>query len=557
MACTTILIGKDASYDGSTIIARNEDSANGEFNPKRFIVVKPEDQPRHYRSVLSHVEVDLPEEPLQYTAVPNADPKEGIWGEAGVNEANVAMSATETLTTNERVLGADPFVEFQPAKGREGEEGYVPEVPGGIGEEDFVTLVLPYARTAREGVARLGALLGEFGTYEMNGTAFSDSNEIWWMETVGGHHWIAKRVPDEAYVTMPNQLGIDEFDLEDALGDQVNHMCSADLGEFIEENHLDLSVETTTPFNPRDAFGSHSDSDHVYNTPRAWVMQRFLNPYDEVWDGPDADHRPESNDIPWARQPERKVTIEDIKYVLSSHYQGTPYDPYGKLGDEHTRHLYRPIGINRQSQLSVMQIRPYRPQAYRAIQWIAYGSNPFNTLVPFYSNVNETPAYLEDTTTRVTTENFYWENRVIAALCDAAFADTSNAVERYQQKTGAMGHRFVADTDALVAGIDGVWNIDDDETVEAAPAGDAADADAGARGDIFGLDDEDDDADVQPMGDPDGIIAATRNAGVREALTAANQRMADALKKETDDLLDAVLYTTSMKMKNGFHMSDF
>ena len=557
MACTTILIGKDASYDGSTIIARNEDSANGEFNPKRFIVVKPEDQPRHYRSVLSHVEVDLPEEPLQYTAVPNADPKEGIWGEAGVNEANVAMSATETLTTNERVLGADPFVEFQPAKGREGEEGYVPEVPGGIGEEDFVTLVLPYARTAREGVARLGALLGEFGTYEMNGTAFSDSNEIWWMETVGGHHWIAKRVPDEAYVTMPNQLGIDEFDLEDVLGDQVNHMCSADLGEFIEENHLDLSVETTTPFNPRDAFGSHSDSDHVYNTPRAWVMQRFLNPYDEVWDGPDADHRPESNDIPWARQPERKVTIEDIKYVLSSHYQGTPYDPYGKLGDEHTRHLYRPIGINRQSQLSVMQIRPYRPQAYRAIQWIAYGSNPFNTLVPFYSNVNETPAYLEDTTTRVTTENFYWENRVIAALCDAAFADTSNAVERYQQKTGAMGHRFVADTDARVAGIDGVWNIDDDETVEAAPAGDAADADAGARGDIFGLDDEDDDADVQPMGDPDGIIAATRNAGVREALTAANQRMADALKKETDDLLDAVLYTTSMKMKNGFHMSDF
>ena len=26
MACTTILVGKNASYDGSTIIARNEDS---------------------------------------------------------------------------------------------------------------------------------------------------------------------------------------------------------------------------------------------------------------------------------------------------------------------------------------------------------------------------------------------------------------------------------------------------------------------------------------------------------------------------------------------------
>ncbi len=223
MACTTILVGKDASYDGSTIIARNEDSANGEFNPKRFIVVKPEEQPREYKSVISHLTITLPDDPLQYTAVPNADLKEGIWGEAGVNEANVAMSATETLTTNERVLGADPFVEYTPAKGDE------PEVPGGIGEEDFLTIVLPYVKTAREGVQRLGALLEEFGTYEMNGVAFSDSNEIWWLETVGGHHWIAKRVPDEAYVTMPNQLGIDEFDLEDALGDQEAHMCSETL----------------------------------------------------------------------------------------------------------------------------------------------------------------------------------------------------------------------------------------------------------------------------------------------------------------------------------------
>ena len=524
MACTTILVGKDASYDGSTIIARNEDSANGEFNPKRFIVVKPEEQPREYKSVISHLTITLPDDPLQYTAVPNADLKEGIWGEAGVNEANVAMSATETLTTNERVLGADPFVEYTPAKGDE------PEVPGGIGEEDFLTIVLPYVKTAREGVQRLGALLEEFGTYEMNGVAFSDSNEIWWLETVGGHHWIAKRVPDEAYVTMPNQLGIDEFDLDDALGDQEEHMCSADLGEFIERNHLDLAVENVTPFNPRDAFGSHSDSDHVYNTPRAWYMQRFLNPYDEQWDGRDADHQPTSDDIPWARQPDRKITIEDVKYVLSSHYQGTPYDPYGKLGDQHSRHMFRPIGINRQSQLAVMQIRPYRPQVNRAVQWIAYGSNPFNTLVPFFPNVDSTPKYLEDTTTRVTSENFYWENRIIAALCDASFADTANAVERYQEKTGAMGHRMVAATDGQI-----------DRLVEDV---------------IDEFDADDETGDVQPM-EPDEIIEAVRNGEAREVLATANETMAAQLKAETDKLLDSVLYTTSMNMKNGFHMSDF
>ncbi len=46
MPCTTILVGKNASYDGSTMIARNDDSASGHFTPKKFVVVHPEEQPR-------------------------------------------------------------------------------------------------------------------------------------------------------------------------------------------------------------------------------------------------------------------------------------------------------------------------------------------------------------------------------------------------------------------------------------------------------------------------------------------------------------------------------
>lgn len=63
MPCTTLLVGKNASYDGSTLMARNEDSPSGQFTPKKFIVVKPEDQPRHYQSVISKVEIDLPDNP--------------------------------------------------------------------------------------------------------------------------------------------------------------------------------------------------------------------------------------------------------------------------------------------------------------------------------------------------------------------------------------------------------------------------------------------------------------------------------------------------------------
>ena len=237
MPCTTLLAGRKATYDGSTMIARNDDSAAGRYTPKKLIIVTPDQQPHIYRSVISHVEIELPDEPMRYSAVPNVLPDEGIWAGAGINAANVAMTATETIASNERVLGADPLVVYKPA------DGEIPEQAGGIGEEDLVTIVLPYIRSAREGVLRTAALLEKYGTYEMNGMAFADVNEIWWMETLGGHHWIARRVPDDQYVVVPNESGIDSFDLDDAFGKQAEHMCSADLREFIADNHLDLSME--------------------------------------------------------------------------------------------------------------------------------------------------------------------------------------------------------------------------------------------------------------------------------------------------------------------------
>ena len=45
MSCTTLLVGKKASYDGSTMIARNDDSQSGKYTPKKLIIVTPQEQP--------------------------------------------------------------------------------------------------------------------------------------------------------------------------------------------------------------------------------------------------------------------------------------------------------------------------------------------------------------------------------------------------------------------------------------------------------------------------------------------------------------------------------
>lgn len=541
MPCTTILVGKAASYDGSTIIARNDDSGAGSYTPKKYAVVHPEEQPRVYKSVISHVEIELPDDPMRYTCVPNALSGEGIWAASGVNAANVAMTATETITSNPRVLGADPLVCYEPA------DGDKPEKVGGIGEEDIVSITLPYIKSAREGVIRLGSLLEQYGTYEMNGIAFQDVDEIWWLETIGGHHWIARKVPDDVYVVMPNQFGMDEFDLADAFGAQNEFMCSADLPEFIEKYHLnvenmecvmlrnisqtgelqdkdenddcgqevdDTNNETdssdgtyTSIICPRDIFGSHDDADHVYNTPRAWFMERTLNPNSVVWDGPDADFTPVSDDIPWCMIPEKKITMEDVKYVLSSHYQGTPYDPYGNYGDKSLRGAYRSIGVNRTDFMSAIQIRPYADEDSSAIQWLAFASNAFNVMVPFYTNVDEVPEYLANTSAEVSTDNFYWTSRMIAAMADASYAKSVFHIERYDEKVMSKAHEIIYRYDDLLGA----------------------------------------DRDVQ--------TDAVSKLG-QKLRQQANRETADMVRQAASDTLGKVLYELSNQMKNSYSRSD-
>jgi dipeptidase len=464
-SCTTILVGRKATCDGSTMIARTEDSQSGSFTSKQFTVIKPEDQPRHYKSVLSSFEIDLPDDPMAYTSVPDAPSKDGIWGEAGINTVNVAMSATETITTNPRVLGADPLV------------------ASGIGEEDMLTLVLPYIHSAREGVERLGALLAEYGTYESNGIAFSDTKEIWWLETIGGHHWIARRVPDDAYVTAPNQFGIDHFEFNNP----DDYMYSSDLRKFIKKYNLDTTY-SNEHFNPRFAFGSQKDKDRHYNTPRAWAMQRFLNP-EIVQD-------PRSFFIPWCQKPYRKITIEDIKYVLSNHYQDTNFDPYGPEGNKTSQRTFRTIGINRTSQTAILQLRPNQPHDTTGIQWLSFGSMPFNTAVPFFTQVSTTPDYFANTTDDVTTNNFYWTNRLIAALADPHYYEHEDSIESYVEKTMAQGHVMINQVDAHLA------------------AGEVVDFEA------------------------------------------ENQKMSDYIEKETQSLLNKVLFDASNLMTNHFSISD-
>lgn len=411
-SCTTILVGKKATIDGSTMIARNSDGHEA-LDPQRFVVVHPSEQVNPYRAKLSTVVIPLPENPLRYTCTPNAILDDGIWGSAGINSFNVAMSATETITTNARVLGADPLVE------------------NGIGEEDLVTIVLPYIKSAREGVLRLGALLKEFGTYETNGIAFSDSEEIWYLESLGGHHFAAVKIPDDAYVVAPNRLNIADFDFASA-----DTLCSDDLLAFIEDNHLNPDF---SGYNLRHIFGSATIKDTRYNNPRAWYVQKFFNP--------EIAQEAMNQDLPFINHANRKISIEDVKWAQSSHYQNTEFDVYGH-GTEAEKKLFRPIGINRNHESHILQIRNDVKKEIAAVHWLGFGPNTFNTFIPFYANVLDTPSAYRDATATFDPNNMYWLSGTLATLGDTNFSLYSDLEASFEQNTMAGFRTLQKATDA-------------------------------------------------------------------------------------------------------------
>lgn len=287
----------------------------------------------------------------------------------------------------------------------------------------------------------MGKYLEKYGTYESNGVAFSDKDEVWYMETIGGHHWAAQRVPDDCYVAAPNWFSITDFDF-----DSDDTMASADLEKMIKNYHLDIDG-TGNPYNFRHIFGSHDDSDYEYNIPRQWYIQKLFNPSEE--------HEPDDPELPFAKKPEHLLTIEDFKYALSSRYQHTKYDPYGQEGTDADHHAFRPIGFQRNQELSILQIRNDVPAKIAGVQWLSLGPNAFNGSAPYYTNVLDTPAAYRDTHEHFSIQDMYWLTHVIATIVDEHPFRYNVSIEAMKQSTLAAGRHILLETDKAVQDLDG------------------------------------------------------------------------------------------------------
>lgn len=376
-ACTGLIVGKGASADGSIMIARNEDFGVNNWN--KYLAFHPAQQNEGKLWKLGNgLEVPMPKAFLAYSSIRDwdaatSDPAGKYYEERGINEFNVALSATTSAEVNERAQKADPLIEK------------------GIIEAIIPTLILPQAKSAKEGVELLGHYVETHGAGEGNSLYLADVNEAWLMEIGSGHHWIAVRVPDDSYAMVANGLRIHGVNLDDAA---VLH--SPKLLEFVREHKL-LDNADPKDFNFAKAFGVIADP---YNVDREWLGQQLLS----------ASHKQPTRQAqyPLFMKPDAPITVPDVTKLLSATYEGTA------LADK----AERPIRIDRQLESHIIQLRKEMPKELQGLIWQSYGVLAESVMVPLYHSLETYPLPYRSGSDTYSDDSAYWQFRSLTALAN-------------------------------------------------------------------------------------------------------------------------------------------
>lgn len=403
LACTTLLAGTEATNDGSYIIARSADS--DALKAQHFVIHPAKTNQTGIYSTKEHNGVNnftypLPKNSLRYTTVPNW--KTQLHGATGFNELGVGVSGTESIFASPQALAFDPYVEDT-----------------GITEDDIPDVLLSRAKTAREAIELLGSIIEKQGAGEGFGVAVVDKNELWYLETGTGHHWVAQKMPKDKYFATGNQGRLQFYDIkrDDVLG-------SKNLVEFAIEKGL-YNPEKEGVFNFSKAYTRDDERDRTYNDPRVWIIQQQFNPSlkQAVDDG--------RNFAPLLT-PEKKVSVEEAKAMLRNHFEGTEHDPYtnGLNGKE----PWRPISVFRTYEAHVMQVRPELPQEIGEVTYVGLGMADLTAFVPYYSGLKAYPQHYGIGTNKADSDSIYWKYRKLQTLVMTDYPKLAPIVKKAYQE---------------------------------------------------------------------------------------------------------------------------
>jgi dipeptidase len=336
--CNFVLAGKNATADGSVLMGYNNDwSANNYV----YLQAVPGD------------------------ATHNKYVKLYTWGgvpEGGINEHQLGALYGTATTLDKAVLAADPYVK----------KGY-----GG----EIWDLILQQCTTAQEAITLLGQMAQTGFTSGAAGSfAVGDPNEAWVFELLGGHHWVAQRVPDNAFLAHPNMVTVRQVNLADT----ANFRGSADLQSFAQS--IGRYSPADGPFDVAWAYNDRADLQTYYNTNRLWGAFTTVAP--SLGLTPTMTYATR----PVYVVPEHKITRQEIQTICRYHYEGTAIDQTQNytLMSPHAQ-TNRPICYSTTDYSAVWQLRSWKHDDIGGVMWVAPCRPCSSAYVPFYDSITSIP----------------------------------------------------------------------------------------------------------------------------------------------------------------------
>ena len=375
-ACTNLIVGKNASADGSVIVSYSADSY-GMFG---FLC--------HYPAAT-------------YPAGAMRDIYEWDTGKflGQIKEAKQTYNVVGNINEFQVTIAETTF-------------GGRPELVDTTAIMDYGSLIyvaLQRSRTAKEAIKIMTSLVKEYGYYS-SGESFTiaDPNEAWIMEMIGkgpgvkGAVWVAVRIPDDCIAAHANQSRIHKFDMSD----KDNCLYSPDVISFAREkgyfSGANKDFSFADAYCPLDFSGLRACEARVwsyYNMFSKATGQAYL-PYVQG----------ESKEpMPLYVKPDRKLSVRDIQQAMRDHYEGTPLDITQDLGAGPFQMPYRlspltfkvdgqeyfnerPISTQQSAFSFVSQMRANLPDAIGGVLWFGLDDANMTVFTPVYCNTDRIPA---------------------------------------------------------------------------------------------------------------------------------------------------------------------
>ena len=378
-ACCGLYIGSDETVTGSTYVGRSEDI--GKLYDKVFEVIPAADHAAGAMFEDSYgFSMPYPAHTYRYTVMrdsvnrgetmtdANGNIIEIAYGEVGMNEKGVAVSATVSTDYNKAAEAADSLNE-----------------DSGLCEISLNSVILMQADSARDGVEKLAKILDKHGAGECNSLTISDADEVWDFEILSGYQYVAVKMPKDKVSVNPNMVIMNEIDTADT----ENVIASKDLIALPQEKGFLVSSQVPatgvpagqkiTKIDIQKTYGAEDFGDGQYV--RYWQGVNYLNK--ALSNNVDI-YRANADTVPVGPfnmlfDADRKLDTYDALRLLAYRGEGTEYDA-------NTKGNYA-IGNERQAECHVFEIRDNMPEALATIQWQTMSRAEFSVYLPYYSNL--------------------------------------------------------------------------------------------------------------------------------------------------------------------------